>query len=467
MPRLLRNRGAFRLLAPSPVGGGSGWEQQPTPRTATLRKRSGAVPIPAFPQRGKEEGQARWRGTRNGWLGAAALAAGLAACGGGDAPAPAPTTPAKTAQPTVLNWTYPAYTPPSDWQWDLPAHFPPPRVPADNPMSAAKVDLGRHLFYDKRLSGNGSMACASCHHQAKAFTDGRPRAIGATGVEHVRGAMALVNVAYNATYTWANPALASLERQIPNPLFGTTPVEMGVDEAAAAAIPARLKNATDVDYPAKFKAAFPDAAGDAVTWDHILKAITTFERTLISANSRYDQHLQGRAALTPQELNGLRLFKAADCIKCHAEPNFSGQFVSAATTSLAVRFHNKGLYNVGGTGDDPADSQGAVEITSNLADMGAFKAPTLRNIEVTAPYTHDGSIATLEEAVRIFTSGGRNVTSGPNAGDGRANPHKSGHIKDRAMSAQEQADLVAFLKTLTDHEFLTNPRLSDPFGAKP
>lgn len=400
-----------------------------------------------------------------GWAGVA-LAATLAAGCGGDGGGTDSSAPTAVAQPTALQWTYPAYSAPNDWAWALPAYLPPPRVPADNPMNAAKVELGRYLFYDTRLSGPGTQSCASCHLQALAFSDGRARPSGVTGALHPRNAMALVNIAYNATQTWANPALLTLEQQITNPVFGTTPVEMGVNEGNVNAVLARLKSATDVDYLARFAAAFPEASGERLDWEHVLKAISAFERTLISANSRYDRWLQGRATLTPQESNGLTLFQTkAQCIQCHAPPHFGDQFVNAATTTLTVRYHNVGLYNIGGTGAYPKDNLGALDLTGNLADMGAFRAPTLRNIAVSAPYMHDGSVATLEEVVAIMAGGGRNVASGPYAGDGRASPYKSTLIQDRGLSAAEQADLVAFLKTLTDEDFLSNPALADPFSA--
>ncbi|MDO5693168.1 MAG: di-heme enzyme [Pseudomonadota bacterium] len=417
----------------------------------------------------------------------AALAALLtlgAGCGGGDSDAPpAPQaqarpdcrlTPSKEQQRTIYTLNCAPQTT-SSWNWELPAHMPAPRVPVGNPMNAAKVELGRHLFYDKRLSGNGSFACATCHLQAKAFTDGRALALGATGQLHVRSPMALVNVAWNASYTWGNPMLTSLEQQSPNPIFGDTPVELGVNDSSAQAVLQRLRSATDVDYVARFAAAFPgekpDAGADLIDWPRIQKAISTFERTLISVNSKYDQMRQGQASYTPLEARGLAVFKEARCIACHQEPNFTDQFVTANTTQLTLRWHNKGLYNLldawGRAGADPLDaildSQGLIDLTGNLADMGAYKTPTLRNIEMTAPYGHDGSIATLEEAVEIFTSGGRHIARGPNAGDGRANPHKSPLIQDRGLNAEDKAALVAFLKTLTDPAFLTNPALSDPF----
>lgn len=385
----------------------------------------------------------------------------LAACGGddnGQTASPAPESSQAQASPTVLHWTLPEYAAPDDWAWNLPDYFPPPRVPADNPMRAEKVALGRWLFYDKRLSGNGTQACATCHEQSRAFSDGRARALGSTGVVHPRGAMALVNVAWNATYTWANSALPSLERQIPNPIFGTEPVELGVSEDAVAVVLERLR--ADSRYPAMFAAAF---GTEQITWQRIMQAITSFERTLVSVHSRYDHYLQGKATLTESEQNGLRVFHEAQCDTCHGGPNFTDQFISADTREIRVRYHNVGLYNLDGQGAYPADSEGVFEITANLADIGAFRAPTLRNIEVSAPYMHDGSLATLEEVVDLFAEGGWHISEGALAGDGRASPLKSRLVRARALSAQDRADLVAFLKTLTDPAFLTDPSLSDPF----
>ena len=380
----------------------------------------------------------------------------LFGCGGEETPPPAAEQAPRT--PTVLHWTLPEYAAPDDWAWHLPDYFPPPRVPADNPMRAEKVALGRWLFYDRRLSGNGTQACASCHEQRRAFSDGRARAVGSTGVVHPRSAMALVNVAWNATYTWANSALPSLERQIPNPIFGTEPVELGVQDDEVDAVLARLR--ADARYPALFAAAF---GTEQITWQRIMQAIACFERTLVSVNSRYDHYLQGRATLSASEQNGLRVFHEAQCDTCHGGPNFTDQFISADTREIRVRYHNVGLYNLDGQGAYPADSEGVFEITANLADIGAFRAPTLRNIEVTAPYMHDGSVATLEEVVALFAEGGWHISEGALAGDGRASPLKSRLVRARDLSAQDRADLVAFLKTLTDPAFLTDPALSDPF----
>lgn len=386
----------------------------------------------------------------------------LAACGGGSSdPASADVD---ASLPTVLRWDYPVYTAPNDWHWGLPANVDPPRVPADNPMNTAKVDLGRHLFYEKRLAGNGRMACASCHQQERAFSDGLGRSIGSTGMTHPRNANALVNVGWYATLTWANPLLDTLEKQAPIPTFGLDPIEMGVEDHVLHVVLQRLRDAPDVDYPGRFAAAFPEVTDDAVTWPNVFKALAAFQRTMISVDSRYDRWMRGRAELDVREQNGRRIFESAQCIRCHTPPHFGGQYVSAVTQGpFNVEFHNIGLYNLDGKGSYPLNNLGLFEMTGNRADMGAFRAPTLRNIAVSAPYMHDGSVATLEEAVAIMAGGGRHVVSGPQAGDGRASPHKSALIRDQRLSAAEQADLVAFLKTLTDEGFLRNPALSDPF----
>lgn len=358
-----------------------------------------------------------------------------------------------------------------DWRWALPAHMPEPQVPADNPMSQAKVELGRFLFYDRRLSGNGLQSCASCHHQDKAFSDGRLVPLGSTGEAHPRNAQHLGNVVFNATLTWANPSLVTLERQMETPLFGTDPVEMGLNDANLADVLARLAadtgTAAVADYPRRFAEAFP-ADSAPLGWGNVIKAIAAFQRSLVSAGSRYDQWLEGRTTLTPQELRGMQLFfgEKAECFHCHGSFNFNDQIVHAKSRLVETPFHNTGLYNVGGTGAFPEPNRGVFELSARAEDMGRFRAPSLRNVEVTGPYMHDGTVATLAEVLRFYAAGGRHNTSGPHAGDGRANPFKSDLVTLIDLNDQEQADIVAFLKTLTDHEFLANPRHANPFPAR-
>jgi cytochrome c peroxidase len=351
----------------------------------------------------------------------------------------------------------------SSWRWDLPANFPKPRVPKTNPMSAAKVEVGRRLFYDTRLSGNGTQACASCHRQELAFTDGRAQAIGSTGQLHPRNAQPLANVAYDATLTWANPALVTLEHQMEVPLFGERPVEMGVTDANKAQVLARIRR--DRWYSGHFARAFPGRR-QPISWTTIIRSIAAFQRSIISADSRYDRYLRGKAKLTASERRGMNLFmgERAECHHCHGSFIFNDQATYVGAPTETPLFHNTGLYNVAGTGAFPAPNRGVFELTGRPQDMGRFKAPSLRNVALTAPYMHDGSVATLEQVVDNYAAGGRVITEGPLAGDGRANPHKDPLISGIDLSVQDRADLVAFLKTLTDRTLVTDRRFSDPFA---
>lgn len=347
------------------------------------------------------------------------------------------------------------------WQWQLPAHFAAPRVPPDNVMTEAKFQLGRHLFYDKRLSGNGTLACASCHVQQLAFTDGKAVATGSTGMHTLRSSQSLVNSAYHLTYTWANYSLVSLERQMLVPLAGENPVEMGLNDGN---IPVMLKRfADDAEYRHLFRAAFPDSP-QPVLLENIIKAVAVFERGLISSDSKYDAWVQHRATLSADEERGRVLFfsQQAQCSQCHSGFDFTDQTVTAASGAVAALFHNTGLYNVDGKGGFPEGNRGILELSNAPKDMGAFRAPSLRNVAVTAPYMHDGSIATLPDVLKFYAGHGRNIATGVNQGDGRSNPFKDERVAHIKLDAQEQADLVAFLRTLTDTGFFTNPRFSDP-----
>lgn len=381
-----------------------------------------------------------------------ALLAGLvvlAACGGGGTTVTDPATA----------------TGDKAWSWTLPAFFPAPKVPADNPMSADKVELGRHLFHDVRLSGNGTQSCASCHDQARAFAIPERTAKGSTGEFTARNAQGLANVAYNATLTWANPSLVTLERQMETPLFGENPVEMGVNDGNKAEVLARIANVAD--YQARFAAAFPDEPAPVIHWGTIIKAISAFQRTLISGHSRYDQYLRGTTTLTESETRGMNLFfgEKAECFHCHGSFNFNDQIVHAGSRLVETPFHNTGLYNIDGQGGFPYPNRGVFELTAKPSDMGMFRAPSLRNVAVTAPYMHDGSVDTLEAVLDFYAAGGRLLANGPHAGDGRANPLKSDLISRIDLTAQDKADLVAFLRSLTDDDFLTHPQFASPFGS--
>ena len=348
------------------------------------------------------------------------------------------------------------------WQWRVPAGFAAPVVPADNPMSTAKVKLGHYLFYEKRLSGNGKLMCASCHIQRLAFTDGLPVSRGSTGDITARSAQALMNVAWNASYTWANPALTSLETQMSVPLFGENPVEMGVNDSNKQRVLQRLQ--ADKRYRQLFRQAFAQDAAP-ISWRNIIRAIASFERSMVSGNARYDRYLQGRARLSAAELRGKDLFfgEKAECFHCHGGFNFSDQTVSVKTRLEEMLFHNTGLYNLDGKGAFPEGNRGVYELTGLAEDMGKFRAPSLRNIAVTAPYMHDGSLPDLPAVLAFYAAGGRRIAHGKFQGDGRLNPYKSELIGNIDLSRQEQQDIIAFLGTLTDPQFLHQRALGDPF----
>jgi len=348
------------------------------------------------------------------------------------------------------------------YEWQLPPGFPPPLVPLDNPLTREKIELGRRLFYDVRLSANATQACASCHRQALAFTDGAIVATGSTGALHQRNSMSLANVAYAATFTWAHPGITTLEQHMLIPLFGDVPVEMNA-AGHEAEILRRL--ASDPQYPPLFAAAF-DTPDGSITFDRITKAIASFVRTLISFGSPFDRYaFHGEdAALTPTQIRGMNLFMSErlECSHCHNGFNFS-QFVTHESARVADRaFHNTGLYFL--AGDAPVDFDfGLQRVTRDESDKYRFKAPTLRNIEHTAPYMHDGSIATLADVIDFYAAGGREIESGPWRGDGRRHPDKSPFIKGFDLSQEEKSDLLNFLYSLTDTEFLQNSAFSgDP-----
>ena len=349
------------------------------------------------------------------------------------------------------------------YEWNLPPGFPTPRLPVDNPMSREKAALGRFLFYDTRLSGNQTQSCASCHLQALAFTDGLLQGIGSTGEVHPRNSMSLTNVAYNATQTWANPLLLTLEQQALVPMFGEFPVELGLS-GMEDELMRRLT--ADARYRRLFGEAFP-TTDPPVAIGTIVRGLASFIRTMISGNAPYDRWVQGvdDTAMSLSAIRGSRLFfsEQLECFHCHGGFNFAASTAFEGKPFDEAPFHNTGLYNIDETGAYPPDNTGVHAITGKDADMGAFRAPTLRNIELTAPYMHDGSIATLDEVIDHYTAGGRTIADGPYAGVGRDNPHKSGFVGGFTLTPQDREDVLNFLHSLTDPEFITTPHLSDPF----
>jgi cytochrome c peroxidase len=297
-----------------------------------------------------------------------------------------------------------------DWTWSLPPGFPVPVVPADNPMSAAKVDLGRRLFFEPRLSVTGRHSCASCHDPALAFTDGRAVAEGALGDRLPRAAMPLANVAYSPALGWADPAITTLEQQMLTPMFGEHPVELGL-AAVEPALLAALR--AEPAWRDRFAAAFP-ADADPVSRINLVRAIATFERTLVSGRSAFDRYVfdDERGSMDGPARRGMALFYGrARCGDCHAGINFSGPVRSVATPEATGLFADNGH------------------------SRGELRVPTLRNVALTAPYMHDGALATLVDVVDHYD--------------------RRGSLK---LGKKDREALVAFLESLTDRDFVAAAR---------
>lgn len=349
------------------------------------------------------------------------------------------------------------------YQWKLPKGFPTPLVPKDNPMTDAKVELGRHLFYDVRLSINEKTSCATCHLQERAFTEPKERSVGTTGEVHPRNSMSLANVGYAPTLNWANPSVKLLERQVLTPMFGEDPVELGMAGKEKLLIE-RLK--AEPRYVTLFRNAYPREK-EQYSLNQITHAIASFVRSMVSGNSPYDKfrYQKHANAISDSAKRGEELFfsERLECFDCHAGFNMSGSQAFVGRESAELGFENNGIYNIDGKGGYPSDNTGLFEFTGKADDMGKFKVPTLRNIELTAPYMHDGSIATLEDVIEHYKAGGRKISHGEYKGIGSENPHKSSFVRGFDLTEQEKADLIAFLRSLTDREFITDPRYSNPW----
>ncbi len=294
----------------------------------------------------------------------------------------------------------------------LPPGFPYPPTPDDNPLTEASVRLGKALFFEKRLSRDGTLSCAGCHHPGRAFSDTLPLSVGVDGGTGMRNAPPLINLAYHPAF-FRDGGVPTLEQQAIAPIHD--PVEMDHDIHAAAAL---LKD--EPPYHGLSLLAY----GREMDAFVLTRALAAYQRTLISGWSRWDRWTQGDAgALTEAEVNGWALFSSPElgCTGCHHGIDLSDH-----------AYHNVGQYL--DYGEDP----GRERITADPGDVGRFKTPTLRNIALTAPYMHDGSMATLEEVVAHFASGGL------------PHPNRDPAITGFNLDPAQQADLIAFLHALTD-----------------
>lgn len=316
----------------------------------------------------------------------------------------------------------------------IPGNFPEFIDSKTNPLTANGIALGKKLFFDKRLSGNNQVSCATCHQQSLAFSDGfalTKQGISGNALE--RNSPALMNLA------WANNGLfwdggsTNLESQAFAPLAHVDEMHQNLEELLQ-------ELNTDAVYPKMFEKAFEKAINQV----DIVKAIAQFERTLISGNSKYDKYVRGESGgvLDENELKGLQLAEQF-CFSCHATPLFTDNL-----------YHNNGIDTDFTDDTELMLKRGRARITNNSDDLGKFRTPTLRNIEITGPYMHDGRFATLQDVMNHYSSG---VLDSPTLDPLLKKNGKLGII----LSEVEKKQLISFLKTLTDYEFLNNKRFSE------
>jgi cytochrome c peroxidase len=327
-------------------------------------------------------------------------------------------------------------------------------------LTGNQSKLGQYLFFDTRLSFNNTKSCASCHAPQFAFTDGYRRSITATGDNVLHNAPSLINIGKQSYFTWADYSLTMLSQQHRRPLFNTNPVELGA-KGSEQLIIARLQK--DTVYPQLFRQVFPDMA-EPISFDNIINSIAAYVNTLHSTQSPFDKYLQGDSlAISSDARNGFALFnnQRLGCKQCHG-----GLYLTNATLTKNIDsiYFNTGLYNVGNRNHYPILDNGIRAITGKEGDDGRFKVPSLRNIAITAPYMHDGSVANLSDVLDIYMRGGRHSTSGPNSGDGAKNKNKSPLLKGFTLSANEKKQVLAFFYSLSDSTLPTNPAFQNPFA---
>lgn len=334
--------------------------------------------------------------------------------------------------------------------------LPPVPVPSDNPGTEVKIELGEELFMDRRLSGDGTVSCASCHVPEQAFTDGRPVAIGINGQAGTRNTPTILNVAYYEELFW-DGRRSRLETQALDPLVN--PIEHGLGDHEAVLQIVR----DDADYRQRFKQAFGVRPQD-IDIMHIGKAIAAFERTKVSGNSPFDKWWSGKGyKVSPSAERGFTLFfSKGRCISCHTMGMGTAIFTDNEYHNLGIgidriktqlprlaeqyRRSQKGAAGASAESEQILTEAGVSElgrfvVTLKEKDIGAFKTPSLRNVAVTAPYMHDGSLATLMDVIEFYDKGGN------------SNPYLDAEMDPLNLSDQEKMDLVAFLKTLTSPEF--------------
>ncbi len=335
-----------------------------------------------------------------------------------------------------------------------PLGLPAVPIPADNPQTPEKIALGKKLFMDTRFSADGTVSCATCHDPQKVFTDGKPVAVGIQGKKGTRNSPTVVNAVFYKTQSWDGRA-PSLEEQAKGPFLNPVEHDLKTFDPILATI------RKDPDYPGMFQKAFGIGPNE-ITIDHVVQAIAAFERTVVSGNSPFDRYLYGgeKDAMNESAVRGLQIFRVKGrCQDCHRIGQTSATFTDDKFHNLGVGFSviEPNLMEIvekvqkakeKGMGLDESvltrkeiSELGRFVVTLDIQDIGRFKTPTLRNVAVTAPYMHDGSIETLEEVIELYNVGGED------------NPMLDGGIRPLNLTDQEKADLVEFLKALTSPEY--------------
>ena len=311
-----------------------------------------------------------------------------------------------------------------------PTSFPDPYNPLDNPITEEGVNLGRHLFYDPILSSDNTISCASCHKQEYAFGDNTQYSFGVNQSIGDRNAPTIINAAFQSHFDWDGKNI-SLEDQAQRPIFND--IELHNNNWSEVIYRLQISSI----YPDLFCEAFGDELIDSIK---VLNAIAQFERTLVSVDSKFDQWLRGEVAFTESEIDGFNIYSTerGDCFHCHPIGLFTDN-----------SFHNNGL-------DAEFIDLGRYNVTSNPLDQGAFKSPTLRNIEYSAPYMHDGRFGTLDEVIDFYNFGGYDSPT--------VDPLMKYIGVGLLLTSQEKMNLKAFLLTLSDESFINNENFTNPFN---
>ena len=285
-------------------------------------------------------------------------------------------------------------------------------IPEDNPVTAEKVKLGKKLFAEKLLSRNRSLACKGCHQPKKAFTDGRAKAVGVYGRRGNRSVPTLVNRAYGRAFFW-DGRTSTLEEQVTKPIESESEMDMTLDEVVE-----RLQRKK------RYRKLFQQAFGREVNGEDLARALASYIRTIYSGDSPFDRYIYGdRNALSARQRRGLRIFRGkGNCTACHIGPTFTDE-----------EFHNTGV----AWRDGELQDEGRFAITGEPNHKGAFKTPTLREVARTAPYMHDGSLASLQDVIDFYSDGGHK------------NPNRDPEIRPLKLTKEEKTELLAFLKSLT------------------